>query len=557
MQQLIQKFVFLCESVLSEPGELTSRRNWSELSSVATDLSPYMKQLTQNFSPKYGLLFLIGCNAEESLKATCFSILFRKLLSNIPSRDLLDVLKYARRNDLNNYLLPFLYEKGNLGSVASYVTARLELKVQYEAFEFFLKSRDWSKEDLVNLSLLVATDEKALLINSLEELQKIEIKENRAEFINVLKSSKVTEAVIPDLNNTNPFKQEKKPVPKPSSEQKTGFNSFVNKSKASNTFVTGITNVNKAKNENKSIKEPNNSGLHAQANESNSVSAEDTEQKPELNMQAKENNLNKRSFKAGNYLSKLLDSKTRKIVCDKFKDLCESLTDKLDNFGNSRVAIPVVLKQGFSSKLIGIVSLVVAITLLVIFLTVNSSNTDSEKIKIPPKEGTIPEYWVDAVTNKKITHKYLTADIDYRMGELYLTRGLYNEAIQNFSSACQIDSTHYIAKMRWGYAVLLQGNSAKAKILLNEAYQGEPTLQNLNLYLARAYSMDNDTESAIEHYKEEYKNFKELDTGMELANYLASIDRQNDAMDMISVLQEAYPDKMLVLDPVKSKRKTK
>ena len=126
-------------------------------------------------------------------------------------------------------------------------------------------------------------------------------------------------------------------------------------------------------------------------------------------------------------------------------------------------------------------------------------------------------------------------------------KNVFNEAIKFFSDACQKEPKHYIAKMRWGFAEMMQGNYFASKKLFKEVYSAEPKLQNLNIYIARNYALENDSKSAIKHYKEEYKNHNELSSAMELANYLAYIGQQNDAMDLIATLQEKYPGKMLIL----------
>ena len=104
MQQKLQQFVFLSERILSETGELRLRRTWNELSSVSVQLAPYMVQLSQNFDPKYALLFLLSCGNEGTQKNGCFSMLFRKILSRIPNKDLFSVLSSINRVELNSYL---------------------------------------------------------------------------------------------------------------------------------------------------------------------------------------------------------------------------------------------------------------------------------------------------------------------------------------------------------------------------------------------------------------------------------------------------------------------
>ncbi len=102
--------------------------------------------------------------------------------------------------------------------------------------------------------------------------------------------------------------------------------------------------------------------------------------------------------------------------------------------------------------------------------------------------------------------------------------------------------------MRWGYAELLQGNYFVAKKLLKEVLAADPKMKNVNLYLARNATGEKDYKSAIDYYRKEYRNYGSLDVGMEYANFLASIGQQDEAMDFLSVLQEKFPDKMLILN---------
>ena len=94
----------------------------------------------------------------------------------------------------------------------------------------------------------------------------------------------------------------------------------------------------------------------------------------------------------------------------------------------------------------------------------------------------------------------------------------------------------------------MQGNYFVAKKLLKEVLSADSKMKNVNLYLARTSSGEKDYNSAINYYRTEYRNFGSLDVGMEYANFLASIGQQDDAMDFLSVLQEKFPGKMLILN---------
>ena len=197
MQQKLQQFIFLSERILVEPGELLLRPTWKELQAISKDLSPYMKKLTFSFEPKYAFLFLLSCGSDSPQRNGCLSMLLRKTLESVPSREVMNVLSSVPRVDLNTYLLPFLYEKGVIGSVAAFTAAKLGLKVKFDAFEFFLDSREWNQIDLFNLSFLVLNDEKSVLINQLRAARK----QSFTDFANVLESQTTqgTNPVMPEL----------------------------------------------------------------------------------------------------------------------------------------------------------------------------------------------------------------------------------------------------------------------------------------------------------------------------------------------------------------------
>ena len=573
MQQKLQQFVFLSERILSESGELRLRRTWNELSSVSVQLAPYMAQLAQNFDPKYALLYLLSCGNEGTQKNGCFSMLFRKILSKIPNKDLLSVLGSVNRVELNSYLLPFLYEKGDIGSVAAYVAAKLGLKVNHDSFEFFLTSREWTQEDLVNLSFLVLSEQKDILVANLEDSYKTSNKEVFAQFLNVLKSSNIKEPILPDVQVAQPSipqsarTQVRPTPPKPTVQpqnQEPKFKLTGLSSKPANTqsgvgagAVTGVVANNKpAVPPQPSVNtvQPNPAPVNKPIAQPNNVASANTKTAEPVQQQSQASN---NAASGGNTL------------INKTKGVFEKVKETVSN---TTLSIPTGSSEnGFISKIkakmeelginsssdnplkqppVIIVGVIIAVILLYLIFWLFSSGGDSSQkvVMAPPMEGTIPEYWVDAVTNRKITPQYIEADVDYRMGELYLSRSLYNEAIKFFSSALKTEPNHNIAKLRWGYTELLQGNFFVAKKLLKEVLSAEPMMVNVNLYLARTASGEKDFKTAIDYYRKEYRNHGSLDVGMEYANFLASIGQQDDAMDFLSVLQEKYPGKMLILN---------
>ncbi len=604
MQQKIQQFVFLSERILSEAGELRARKTWNELHAVSVQLAPYMKQLSQNFDPKYALLFLLSCDNDSTQKNGCFSMLFRKILRNIPNKAMLNVLSAVSRVELNNYLLPFLYEQGDIGSIAAYTAATLGLKVKYDAFEFFLTSREWSQEDLINLSFLALADEMDSLVLNLDEAYNTNRKDIYKEFLNVLNSSNVKEPVIPDIKSSEPIVTEKPvaKVTKPVNKQQAQPNNTENR-----VFkLTGVkprsdlqkqSDIFKQNSSEKPVDQTTQSNQPSQPKQGSKIVSilsrtnkqfEKPQSQPNRQEQqlaqvekqvqeqpASQNNVvNSSATEVPASEPAKVDSKGNKLkdVVDKSKQMFNSLVEKA---GDARITFdPDDLKDGsFFKNLfnnlkekfsgndsdkdnadsilrkpwVAIVAIVIVLIILICVMASGDITPTDTIVKAPPKEGKIPDFWVDAITNTKLTPQYIAADVDYRMGELYLARNVFSEAIKFFSDACAKEPKHYIAKMRWGYAELVQGNYFASKKLFKEVYTADPKIQNLNLYLARNYALENDSKSAIKHYKEEYKNHNELSSAMELANYLAYIGKQNDAMDMIATLQEKYPGKMLIL----------
>ncbi len=560
MQQKLQQFVFLSERILSESGDLRLRKTWNELSAVSVQLASYMAQLAQNFDPKYALLFLLSCGNEGTQKDGCFSMLFRKILSKIPNKDLLSVLSSINRVELNTYLLPFLYEKGDIGSVATYVSAKLGLKVNHDSFEFFLTSREWTQEDLVNLGLLVLAEQRDFLIANLENLYNTNRKEIYVQFLNVLKSSNVKEPVLPLIQGPDSISSattQTRPVtslPKSNTQQPVKQEL---KFKLTNGSSTGATSQS-------GMFPKVNSNVPAQANNKTNQ-----QKSAPSNGSLTQDKNSATQEKVNNNVTQAQSSSSDNSILNKTKDLLGKVKETVSN---TTLVLPSNSNEnGFISKIkskmedlglnsstdnplkqppVIIVGVLVLIIIIYLVFSLFSSGVGSgEKVVMaPPMEGTIPEYWIDAVTNQKITPRYIEADVDYRMGELYLSRNLYNEAIRFFSDALRVEPNHNFAKLRWGYAELLQGNYFVAKKLLKEVLSADPKMKNVNLYLARNATGEKDYKSAIDYYKKEYRNYGSLDVGMEYANFLASIGQQDEAMDFLSVLQEKFPDKMLILN---------
>lgn len=526
MQQKLQQFIFLSERILVEPGELLLRPTWKELQAISKDLSPYMKKLTFSFEPKYAFLFLLSCGSDSPQRNGCLSMLLRKTLESVPSREVMNVLSSVPRVDLNTYLLPFLYEKGVIGSVAAFTAAKLGLKVKFDAFEFFLDSREWNQIDLFNLSFLVLNDEKSVLINQLRAARK----QSFTDFANVLESQTTqgTNPVMPELKAS---KQEIPNVEQTQNQtQKTSSKIEENTSNVDDSAQPEIESNNfadKAKNYFNGLQDKiKNSDFELNIDTDN-LGESLKNSREELSTSSKRNDNSSKQIKKTNiYRQKPVSY--------------------------SKPTIPVESNDSNKKNLvIGVSASILVIGIIALFNYANFGDLDKAEIKEPPMEVKVPEYYVDAVTQKKITPQYLEADVDYRMGELYLSRNMYDKAVKLYQDCLAREKNHYLAKLRWGYCELLQGNFFVAKKLLKEVLAAEPKLQNVNLYLARNSAYEKDFKSAKKYYQTEFNLYQSLDVGMEYANFLQLIGESNEAMEEIAKLQVLFPDKMLVLSAPK------
>lgn len=196
-----------------------------------------------------------------------------------------------------------------------------------------------------------------------------------------------------------------------------------------------------------------------------------------------------------------------------------------------------------------IVPVIVVLVLLIVSMIFSTwyysePNYRPETVKSSSKA---PQFWVDAVSQRPVTAKFLSADKDYRMGELYLTRDMHAEALKLFEDAISIDNGHTQAVFKSGYCRMQLGDKKGAIEIFKKILNQDPGYETVNLYMARIAIAANETKVAEKHFQAEYALKNDLNVGMEYANFLAKQGNQNAAMELIAALQERFPDKMLVL----------
>jgi TolA-binding protein len=195
--------------------------------------------------------------------------------------------------------------------------------------------------------------------------------------------------------------------------------------------------------------------------------------------------------------------------------------------------------------LLGIVGI---FSLVAVFLTWHSySELDADLKERHNSTRKIPDYWTDAINNQKITPGYLTADKDYRMGELFLTRNRYSEAISLFEDAISADPNHVHAHYRLGFCRMRIKDYNGAIKAFKNTLKNDAKYKHANLNLARIYLEIKEPEHAINFYQNEINLYQEPAVAIEFAQCLNHLGKQNQASELIEKFQKLYPERMFVL----------
>lgn len=480
MSTLLEEFTKRAAALAAEPGILEKRPSWQSFKASAVSLVPFAEQAISELTPEYALYFILALANSGNKRDQLLKGLFNNVLTSIPNDTFVRLLSKFTQTELKDNLLPYIYETGNRGAVACYLAARMRINLAPEAFQYFLKSRVWPETDLMNLSMLVKSEEAKALCAHLESMipaiTPVSIQEGFTEFRNILFNHLATEPVPPELNEIAVPVQKSRPavaapVPQECSTPDNQTNSAVARSPVSVTVSSG---------------RPSQVAVNKPVVASAPI----------------------------------------------------SLPAIPDNY--QKLLLPV-----------GAVFLLFTAGLLYFTWYYNDPLTVATK---EPRTGKSPQQWVDAVTNRPVTAKYLAADKDYRMGELFLTRDMFSEALKLFEDALALDPDHLQALARTGYCRMRLGDNKKAAEIFQKVLQKQSGAENVNLYLARISVAENNREAAEKHFRAEFALGGDLAVGLEFANFLARQGNQNEAMELIASLQEKNPGKMLVLAPEEGKQ---
>jgi tetratricopeptide (TPR) repeat protein len=129
------------------------------------------------------------------------------------------------------------------------------------------------------------------------------------------------------------------------------------------------------------------------------------------------------------------------------------------------------------------------------------------------------------------------------MGELFLTREKYSEAVILFEDALSVYPQHIKAQFRVGFCRLNLGDYDRAEAAFSKTLKIDKKFKQANLFLARTAIAQNQEEKARNYYEQELKVNKNLQVAIEFAQFLKETGNIEEAEAILKEFQELYPEK--------------
>lgn len=455
MQETIANFEKIACELIDEEGPANCRKSWVQCKKQAKQFNPARDYIGKMPPEALSVLCLVKTEEFSQDRAEDLQKIFSFHLNGFPENRFVGALRLFPFKDLEKTLLPFIYDKGNKGRVACYLAANLKVFASPDACEYFLKARNWSNSELMNLAHMIRKNEVFSLIEKLQQQSGLDksgiTKETFDEFRYILLNIDNYEPVFPDL------------LPQAAPEA--------------------------------AILE----------NQKPGPISEPEQVKPQS--------------------AKPLRTET------KFK---ESILHLQKTFKN------------LSPLTKSISALILSVILIFSFFSF-SPDLEKEDFKIPPREKKSPEFWIDATNQTVITRQFMEADKDYRMGELYLTRDRFADAIILFKDALAQDADHHMARLRLGYSLMCSRQYPQAVEQLKILLSLEPNIKLANFYLARLALIEKDFNAARNFYQKEFNLNKDLSIGLEYAGFLQDQGEKKESEKILDELRKHYPDRTLIV----------
>ena len=603
----LTEFIEAASNYYKQNNFVQNSEAWENVCRAAKPLAGSAESSIGFMEDKNGLLLCIALYNEGKERNQLLKILFNKALQSQPDGDFINALSLLSQDEIINNILPFVYEAGSRSSVTVYLAAKLGVLLSSSVFPNFLTTHQWEQTDLINLSILVTPNEKDELIDILsKELNKASVKASGdsqlyEQFIHILLNTNASEPLLPNvaakgksflsqpksnLSNNNLSKQPEannnavnRPYRKYSLEKQTDsenkkFALTSSKPTTNDKSTNSTTTVTVPKQIiNNPISSTNNVKTQPQANEikndlpktqtqSKQVKAKPVEKlelknntnnkdsKPTVKQSTEQTNKDKANSNSNNKI--VISSKSNKnaVSTNASEKIIESMNSFFDSFKSKSANVDV--SDFYSKNKVGIITFIFIIlggTLIMMMCMPKPVNTSVQEPPVPSKPAAInAKNWVDIETNKVIDEKYIRADTDYRLGELYLTRDKYHEALKCFNEALAVDKSHLNSLIKSAHCYINIGDFSNAIQNLNIALKLSPRGEFINMYMARAYKAQHDSKKAMTFYEKELKLNMNLTVALEYANFLKKIGESNKSMELLSKLQSMYPDKSITLD---------
>ena len=485
MQETRQKFYELADTLMREIGLLANRPTWINLRQLIHATSSESLQSDCDTLTHTLLLALLSTSEKSAERTQKLGSVIESACRSPLEESFIELLKQLSSDDLTTTLLPQIYCPDKRGSIAVYLAARVGLFIDPEAFQYFLTARPWEQTDLINLAFLVRPAEQLKVSTILEQATS-----NEGSAINRESFTEFRHILFGQLPQ-KPLLPDSATIAAP----------FIFQPQQNDSANAADLNL--------PVQAPHDAVL-----------------KPQIEAEERQNKDHSPIYAPKAKLSPIGNTKkqpTESVLASMLK-LIEKHQAAL--FALFLITTIFLLATGISKWFL----------------------SDSETRGTPPANaGKLPTFWTDSATREKITERYLAADKDYRMGELYLTRDRYSEALILFEDALNIRPDHTQALYRIGYCRLHIKDYAGAKTALEKALNLDPKFRHDNLMLARAAAAQSDNKTAENHFNRELELAKDPSVAEEYANFLHDTGRKNEAEELITRYQALYPDRIIVL----------
>lgn len=224
-------------------------------------------------------------------------------------------------------------------------------------------------------------------------------------------------------------------------------------------------------------------------------------------------------------------------------------TDRSAEAGESYISDTILSPiPGIDRNLLaGIIAIVLCVP-LVLYLSSDTAQEPAEMTAMQQVPAKAPKFWTDAVTKRKVTREFLAADNDFQMGEMFLVREQYGDALSLFRDALHGDPEHVAAQFRIGCCLFSLNDHKGAAQAFKKSLEMQPGLPQANLFLARIAVAAQEWDKAIACYQKEFDLSGDVAVALEYAGALRKLGRFPEAITMLSRLPPRFSGHLEVVN---------